>query len=240
MTTVLILEDCLESIKALEAIMKGYRVGIHALLAYSLPEAMALLHSEKKIDIFFLDINLDLCNPKDQSGLMFAKKIREISEYAFTPIVFLTSATELELISYRETQCYSYVTKPYSQPSVVSVLDKVIKNHERKGNKQVTVKKDGINYRIDEDEILCIEAIPRGIRIYLKDESIDVKYTSIKQILEKLSKNQFIQCHRMYVVNTSEIEYIDTVNQMIQVRGLTHMIEIGVTYKTEMRRWIHG
>lgn len=240
MTTVLILEDCLESIKALEAIMKGYHVGIHALFACSLPEAIDILYSEKRIDIFFLDINLDVRNPKDQSGLLFAKKIREIRKYAFTPIVFLTSAIELELISYRETQCYSYVTKPYSLESITSVLDKIVQNNERKERKQITVKKDGINYRIDEDEIICIEAIPRGIRLYLKGESIDLKYISIKQILEKLSKDQFIQCHRMYVINTNKIEYVDIVNQMIQLRGLTQIIEIGVTYKTEMRRWIHG
>ncbi len=240
MTTVLILEDCLESIKALEAIMKGYHEEIHALFASSLSKAIDILYSKEKIDIFFLDINLDICNPKDQSGLLFAKKIREISKYAFTPIVFLTSAIELELTSYRETQCYSYVTKPYSLQSITSVLDRVVQNGEKKQRNQITVKKEGINYRIDEDEILCIEAIPRGIRIYLKDESIDIKYTSIKHILEKLSKDQFIQCHRMYVVNIDKIEYVDTVNRMIQVRGLTHTIEIGVTYKTEMRRWIHG
>ncbi|MDD5935675.1 MAG: LytTR family DNA-binding domain-containing protein [Clostridiales bacterium] len=240
MTTVLILEDCRESIKALEAIMKGYRVGIHALFARSLSEAMDMLHKEEMIDIFFLDINLDQSNTMDQSGILFAKKIREISKYAFTPIVFITSATELELLSYRETQCYSYITKPYEANAILSVLDKVIQNNIKKESPQVTVKKDGVNYRINVDEILCIEAIPRGIRLYLKGESLDLKYISIKQILEKLPKDQFIQCHRMYVVNTNKIDYVDTVNQMIQIKGLSHTIEIGITYKTEMRRWIHG
>ena len=236
MTTVLILEDCKESITALATIMKGYSEDIHILFAYSYHQAMKLLKQETNIDIFFLDINLDPNQQSDQSGLIFAKKVREISRYAFTPIVFITSSAELELVSYRETQCYSYLTKPYQEDTVVNVLEKVILGTKTAEKRQIIVKKSGVNYKIAVDEILCIEAIPRGIRLYMHEESLDLKYVSIKQILEKLPEKQFVQCHRMYVVNVNAIEYDDTVNRMIQINGVTQRIEIGVTYKTEMRR----
>lgn len=240
MTTVLILEDCRESQKALDAIIKEYQEDIRALFASTLQGAFEILRLEREIHLFFLDINLEDNQQQDQSGLMFAKKIRELSKYAFTPIVFITSAAELELVSYRETQCYRYLTKPYEKQGVLEILDKVFQSVAPKEKKQIIVKKDGINYRLGMDEILVIEAIPRGVRIHLKGERLDLKYTSIKQLLEKLPKEQFVQCHRMYVINTEAIEYIDTVNQFIRIRGIEAPIEIGVTYKTEMRRWIHG
>ena len=236
MTTVLILEDCKESITALATIMKEYSEDIHVLFAYSIIEAQTHLMKDQLVDIFLLDINLDRNNESDQSGLTFAKKIREISQYAFTPIVFITSIAELELVSYRETQCYSYLTKPYDKESVLHILEKVINSAHPEEAQRITVKKNGVNYRIKANDVLCIEAIPRGIRLYLQDESLELKYTSIKQILEKLPEDLFVQCHRMYVVNVNAIDYVDTVNRMIQVKGVKLLIEIGVTYKTEMRR----
>jgi two-component system LytT family response regulator len=236
MTTVLILEDCKESIAALATIMKEYREDIHVLFAHSFREAILHLEEAPQIDIFLLDINLDSYHPEDQSGLTFARKVREVSKYAFTPIVFITSMTGLELISYRETQCYTYLTKPYEKETVIHVLEKVIKYSQPPESRQLIVKKGGVNYRIKVEDILCIEAIPRGIRLYLQDESLDLKYISIKNILVKLPEEQFIQCHRMYVVNVNAIDYVDTVNRMIHVNGVKQRIEIGVTYKTEMRR----
>lgn len=236
MTTVLILEDCKESITALTTIMKEYSEDIHVLFAHSVQEAKVHLSKNLQIDIFLLDINLDLNNQEDQSGLTFARKLREVSKYAFTPIVFITSIAELELVSYRETQCYSYLIKPYDKEAVLTILKKVMTNSQAEEAKRITIKKNGVNYRIKVEEILCIEAIPRGVRLYLLEESLDLKYTSIKQILEKLPEELFVQCHRMYVVNLNAIDYVDTVNRMIQVKGVKLMIEIGVTYKTEMRR----
>lgn len=240
MTTVLILEDCKQSITALTTIMKEYREDIHVLFASTYNEAMLLLKEESQIDIFFLDINLDIHHSEDQSGLLFAKKIRESCKYAFTPIVFITSSAELELVSYRETQCYRYLTKPYEKETVLQTLEKVIQSTHKSETLQITVKKDGVNYRIKVEEILCIEAIPRGIRIYLHDESLELKYVSMKQILEKLPQELFVQCHRMYAVNVDAIDYVDTVNRLIQIKGVLKMIEIGVTYKTEMRRLLRG
>ena len=240
MTTVLILEDCKESITALTTIIKGYREDIYVLFASSYREAMKLLMEESQIDIFLLDINLDDQDSSDQSGLLFAKKIREVSKYAFTPIVFITSTAELELVSYRETQCYRYLTKPYEKETVLQVLERVIQSPQKGETAQITVKKDGVNYRIKVDDILCLEAIPRGVRIYLQGEFIDLKYVSIKQILDKLPEENFVQCHRMYVVNLFAIDYVDTVNRLIKIKGVSNMIEIGVTYKTEMRRILRG
>ncbi|WP_312103834.1 LytTR family DNA-binding domain-containing protein [Lachnoclostridium sp.] len=239
MTSVLILEDCKQNAEALGAIIKESKLGLHALFAYNYNEAINILKSEVKISLFLLDINLDSFEKENKQGLLFAKKIREIPSYAFTPIVFITSIAELELLSYRETQCYSYLVKPYEKNQVLGLLSKLAMKETPMKREQLTVKKAGVNYRIHIEDIICVEAIPRGVSLYLKEETLDVKYLTIKQLLEKLPSEQFLQCHRMFVVNTDYIDYVDTVNQMIRLNGIHKTIEIGITYKSNMRRWMN-
>lgn len=239
MITVLVLEDCKESRVALETIISNYRDDLRVLSASSYEQAMLRLEQAEDIRLFFLDINLDEHDKGDQSGLQFAKQVRKISQYAFTPIVFLTSMADLELVSYRETQCYNYLKKPYDETGVISVLKKVLEQAEEKKKQLITIKKDGINYRMETNDILWIEAVPRGIKLGLKGEELEVRYLSIKQILARLPATQFIQCHRMYVVNRNAIDYIDLVNQMIRIKKVTKTIEIGVTYKSAIRRWMN-
>ncbi len=239
MTSVLILEDCKQSAEALGAIIKESKLGLHALFAATYKDALELLKNEDKISLFFLDINLDSFETENKQGLTFAKKIREIPSYAFTPIVFITSIAELELVSYRETQCYSYLVKPYDRSQVLALLSKLARKEAPAKKERLTVRKDGVNYRIQMEDIICVEAIPRGVSIYLKEEILEIKYLSIKQLLEKLPKEQFLQCHRMFVVNTEFIDYVDTVNQFIKLKSLRKTIEIGITYKSNMRRWMN-
>lgn len=56
--------------------------------------------------------------------------------------------------------------------------------------------------------------------------------------MEQLPKEQFFQCHRMYVVNQDAVMYYDLVNQVIQVEGYEEQIDIGVTYKADVKKRI--
>ena len=43
----------------------------------------------------------------------------------------------------------------------------------------------------------------------------------------------------MFAVNKAYVKYYDLVNQIIQVEGYQEGIDIGVTYKTEVRRLLN-
>lgn len=62
---------------------------------------------------------------------------------------------------------------------------------------------------------------------------------TIRQILEMLPEEEFIQCHRMYVIHKKYVDYVDVVNQIIRMQGCTEEIEIGRTYKTEVKRRLY-
>jgi len=234
----MILEDSNDSIHALEAIIQPCSDSIRLFVASSVKQAKELLE-QQDFGLFFLDVNLEVTDALDASGIEFAKELRRKKQYEFTPIVFITSIIELELMSYRETQCYRYITKPFATEEVKEIVLKVLGSQKQLNQQQISVKKDGINYMLSVEDIVYIEAMPRGIILHMKEESISVKYYSIKQIMEKLPKEYFIQCHRMFVVNIQYVDYLDSVNRLVKMKGYQAMVEIGVTYKSDMRRFIH-
>ena len=80
--------------------------------------------------------------------------------------------------------------------------------------------------------------MPKGTFRDCKDVYKRQPYLSIRQLLEQLPKEQFFQCHRMYVVNQDAVRYYDLVNQVIQVEGYEERIDIGVTYKADVKKRI--
>ena len=184
--TVLVLEDNKESRRALGELLHKISDEIQVELTATREEAMEILERSDDIDLFLLDINLNIRDDNNMDGLEFAKEIRERQNYAFTPVVFITSFADFEMTSYREAQCYSYLTKPFSRSEVEKIVRKVMISQEEKEEKYMTVKKDGVNFRIKVNDIVAVQAIVRGVSLVLRKESMDVKYLTIRQVLEEL------------------------------------------------------
>ena len=62
-----------------------------------------------------------------------------------------------------------------------------------------------------------------------------MQYLSIKQLMEKLPGDKFLQVHRMCVVNQDYIDYVDTVNGLVSMKN-GEQAEVGITYKNEIRK----
>ena len=224
MTDVLILEDELTSLQALSEILTTYSDDIRVHKASSLKEAKDLLDQEIRYGLFLLDVNL--------SGERF--------EYTFTPIVMVTAIGNMEMQAYRELHCYQYIMKPFHREQVEEVVQKVLEKESREKPPVIVVKKDGINYQLKCEDIRYLEAIPRGTRLHLVTENWDVPYVTLRQMLLKMPKGMFTQCHRMYAVNKNEVEYYDTVNRIIRIKNCPDTVEIGVTYKSVIGGLLNG
>lgn len=240
MTKLMILEDNKDSLKALQIIIERVSADITVVAVSSLEEARKTLQEEKELfSAFLLDINLKESDTEDTSGLTFAGEVRNIRQYAFTPIVMITSLASLELQAYRELHCYQYIVKPYQEEEIQKLIRKLLFQTGEASTPFVLIKKDGINYKLFCKDIVCIRAIPRGVSIVLPKEEMKVRYLTIKQLIEKLPKEQFLQCHRMFVVNRDHIDYVDMVNGLIHMKNGTQA-EIGVTYKNKVKEALHG
>ena len=240
MIRVFIMEDLETSRKALKEIItsSGEAGEIVVDSAASYEEGRKYVESDVTYAAFFLDINLDESNESDQSGLELARLIRSKRQYEFTPVIMVTSIAKLEMTAYRELHCYQYLLKPYIEEDVRALISKLKSMSNVKEEKTIVVKKDGINYRIKCDAIVYIEAVPRGVCLHLKKENMRVPYLTIVKLIEQLPAGEFIQCHRMAVVNKKHIESVDLVNRMIQMVGIDEPIEIGGTYKHKVKEML--
>ena len=72
------------------------------------------------------------------------------------------------------------------------------------------------------------------------DRELGCPYVTLRQMLLKMPKGMFAQCHRMYAVNKNEVEYYDTVNRIIRIKNCPDTVEIGVTYKSVIGGLLNG
>lgn len=238
MTRILILEDSKECLDAITVMVERVSGHVCAVPVNSLEEARAALDEAQPLfQAFLLDINLDIDDSEDISGITFAREVRMRKEYAFTPIIMITSLANMELTAYRELHCYQYLVKPYNEEDIRKLVGKLLFLSQQGETREayVVVKKDSINYKIFCKDIVCIKAVPRGVNFVLLKEEMKVLYLSIRQLLEKLPGDRFLQVHRMCVVNQDYIDYVDTVNGLISMKN-GEQVEIGITYKNEIRK----
>ena len=235
MLRILVLEDETYSREALRKILQEISQEITVYAAADLVSARLLLDTVS-FDLFLLDVNLNPENSTDCSGIEFAKEIRSMRKYEFTPLVMVTSVAGMEMEAYRKLHCYQYIVKPYIRREIEDLVQKLLFHQQTEEHPSIVVKKDGINYKIGCDDILCCKAVHRGVCLFLKGEQMIIPYVTIRQLKEKLPKKQFFQCHRMFVVNRDAVKYYDFVNQILQVEGCPEQIDIGVTFKADVKR----
>ena len=235
---ILILEDCKDSLRAIAAMVEKVSSQVSAVPVGSLEEARcALQNAQQPFQAFLLDINLNAADNNDISGITFAGEIRSQRQYVFTPIVMITSIANMELKAYRELHCYQYLIKPYQEDDIAKLIGKLLFLSQSGETREpfILVKNSGVNYKLFCKDILCIKAIPRGVNVVMRKEELRVPYMTIKQILEKLPQEKFVQVHRMCVVNKDYIDYIDMVNSLIKLKN-GELVEIGTTYKNGLRK----
>ena len=216
---------------AIEKVLQDLKQDIKWYCAYTVHEAVKIAF-ERHIHLFLIDIILDTKEPGDVSGLNFTKKIREVSKYKYTPLVFITSLEDPKFYSYDQLHCYKFIEKPFSvsrvKKTILEILEiPVIDNDE----KQIFFQKDGIIYSIWAKDIIYIESTRRKIKVFFAENYMEFGYKTCRDILRDLDSPSFIQLSRNYIINRKYIEYIDKGNRFIKLRYVENLIEIGPIMK---------
>ena len=197
----------------------------------NLQEAYQIL-LENTIDLFIIDIVLDRNKKNDISGVKLANVVRDIPYYAFTPIIFVTSLIDPKLFAYSNLHCFCYLEKPFSQEEARSVIrDAMEYSTPKKEMSTFCLRKGGILFPIQVDDIVYIESFNRSILIYRKDGKTDkMPYMTCRQILQEAGNSSLLQCNRSVIVNKNYIWSVDRVNRYIVLRDCWKQVDIGVTY----------
>jgi len=231
----LIVEDNRAHMEALCKIIDDLHKDIQIYQAYDTGTASKIA-LETHISIFIIDIILDTQQPGDVSGLSFAREIRGISKYKFSPLIFITSLEDPKLHSYSQIHCFDYIEKPFSalrvSETILDALEFPVREPE---DKYVYFRKDGIVYSKAIKDIVYIESSRRKIKIYCRNDELEIPNKTCKEILKELDSQLFIQCSRYCIVNRKYIEQIDYGNRYIRLRYLKQPVEIGITMKKAFR-----
>ncbi|HPH22332.1 MAG TPA: response regulator transcription factor [Chitinophagaceae bacterium] len=164
-------------------------------------EAFGILNKQTP-DLIILDINL---GEKEKNGIALAQDIKERFNI---PFVFLTAYDTADIVQKAiNTSPQSYITKPFKNVDLITAVELAIRQFANleKRKPSVLVKDGEYNIELSIDEIIYIESDGNYL-LFHTNQNIYKNRSTIKQVVEVLPIDTFIQTHRAYVVNKSKIE----------------------------------
>lgn len=223
MANVMIVEDEINIALGLETIVKSIKSNIETTITGYAKEALEMANL-KSYELFLLDIQLN-----DYSGFELAKEIRNIDMYKLTPIVFITAIPTKELLAFKQIHCYDYIVKPFSEKEVIEVLSTII-NYGIKKEEYISFNLRDYIYRIKFDDIIYFEVIQRKIKVVTFKEQFELSNYTLNRLQDTLT-NDFIRCHKGYILNVNYISSVDKANNCINLEEIDDIIPIGRKYK---------
>lgn len=233
---ILIIEDNKAHMQALNEIVRNLHRDLQVYCASDVKTAYQLA-LKNHIHLFLVDIILNTQKPGDVSGLGFAKEIRGITKYKFTPLVFITSLEDPKLYSYSQLHCYGYIEKPFRvaqvRDTILGALEYPLKEDD---DRYVYFRKAGIVYSAHVKDIIYIESSRRKIKIYCTNDELEIPYKTSEEILQDLDSEAFIPCSRYCIINRNYIEQIDYTNRFIKLKHIDKPVEIGIIMRKVFRK----
>ncbi len=195
------------------------------------------LFDEHNPDLVLMDINLD----GELTGIDLA---RIFQGQRPTPIIFITSFDDKETFSKaKQTGPYAYLIKPFEpaalQRSMELALQQAYADGEQVFDSQEEVvlastcffvKDRSKLVKIKLEEILWVEVEDKYCMIHTKDRKFALRQ-SLKDLAKKLDTSMFVQTHRSFIVNASEIEDIDLSLFVVRINGTE--VPLGRAHKEE-------
>ncbi len=154
-------------------------------------------------DAVFLDIAM-----RQMNGMELAHAIRRKDKKL--PIAFLTADKTFAIEGY-EVRAVRYLLKPITAEKLESLLDELLSEREKRSEETVciTVGENGIMKRIAEEDICYVEVVGHYTHLHLAGAAaIRIKESLAAVVARFHSKEQFVKCHRSYVVNLAYVEKI--------------------------------
>ncbi len=185
---------------------------------------------EYPIDLIFLDINMPAI-----SGIEFFKAIPQQMM-----VIFTTAFGEFALDGF-ELNAVDFLLKPFTFKRFEQATQKAHELHKfyLKSNPE---QEQYLYFRVDyslvkvlASDILFIEGLDNYLKIHLQNQKPLVVRITMKAMLEKLTKEDFLRVHRSFIVPVKKIKSVR--NKMILIES--EEIPIGSSYEDEFNK-IYG
>lgn len=175
--------------------------------------ALQLIEDEKP-DLLFLDVDLN--------GLTSMDLLKRLN---YEPmVIFITSHSDFAIKAF-EYNAIDYMLKPISIERLSKAIEKVTNKWNHKtGLKNNSIDDNDIKFGVDHIILLSfddklnfirvrdishIEAFGNYTKVYLADGRLSVTYNSIRNWVNRLPEDLFIQIHRSTIINLSMVKKIE-------------------------------
>lgn len=179
-------------------------------------ELLDEVKNSQNTGVYFLDIDLN----SDMNGMKLAQQIRLFDPRGF--IIFITAHSELSFMTFQyRVEAMDFVLKDNPAEMKVKIRECLLNAMERytlqtnKTHKVYTIDVVGRKISVDYDDIFFFETSINIHKVILhaKDRQIEFLGT-IKELANSLDDN-FVRCHRSFLVNKSNIKEVDAKNRII-------------------------
>ena len=211
-----LLQDYAAKISALKVIYAGED-------AYKVVD---LLNS-RSIDLIFIDLQMP-----ELTGMEVMQMFKDHHNF------IITSAYRGYALDAFKFNVIDFLLKPITFQTFHQSVQKYLQWRQRfvkpAAADHFFVKADRKQYRIDFTSICYIEGLKDYLRIHTEENKI-VMHGNMKDILEKLPRDQFIRIHRSYIIPLNHIKVIE--GSRIQLKNEIQL-PIGETYKKPLLEWV--
>lgn len=241
-TSILVVED--ESIVAKDIQNSLKKLGYTVPSVENTGEDAIDAAGQYKPDLILMDIMLK----GEISGIEAAEQIRQRYQI---PVIFLTAyADESTLSKAKVTEPYGYIIKPFKEIDLHTSIEMALYKHgkEQEVRKErdlyssivldksaedcIFVKSNSRLVKVKTNEIYYVEALKDYVNIHTGDNKFTV-HSTMKDMLAKLSANEFLRVHRSYIVRVDKIMAIEQNNLVIEDEK--KIIPVGGSYRDELQ-----
>lgn len=189
--------DCQRNAALVREILQKKGISCMVSLYFNGSELLEAISHGAKFEIILLDVMMD-----GLDGMELAAVLRRLGEN--TAIIFISVNREMAMRGY-EVAAVRYLEKPVQIELLQEALLFCYKTFYQK--KEILLPTGKGQSRIFFSDIMYAEAAERVTKLFLTDrqEKINLKFSDLAALLPK---QQFILCHRSYLVNLEYIKYI--------------------------------
>ncbi len=182
--------------------------------------------------ILLLDIELE----SSINGFGLAEKIRDLFPQVY--IIFVTGHKDFVFDAFK-IAAIDYLVKPIDLAELKSAFQRIEVSNtniskrfrsEENNKKKINIKNGSIRYEIKLEELLFIEKVKNQCFFYTEKLVIS-SYMTLIQCIELLAKSEnFVQCHKGFIVNQDKITSVDLKKNQIFL-GDMYRCDIGKNFR---------
>ena len=168
------------------------------------------VRNSENMGLYFLDIELNT----NMNGLVLADRIREYDPRGF--IVFITSHSEMSFLTFQyKVEALDFILKDHPQQmqrQICECMKHVMQKYSkitRGSGKTISITRGGRRITLEYQEILFFETSSNEHKLIVHTKNKSIEFFGKMKEIENEVGEEFIRCHRAYLVNKANIQEVN-------------------------------